>query len=358
MLQFIYRYHSCQPNNTRYYMDRKKQEIHQCGFEGGVLVESNINYMPLATLPLNRQQQRTMGNHQLVIFTQLLRVAPNMQHIDELLHWLGHTLIQRLELEAIQFWTQQNTTSGVTNSELRVMACRNASQPQQLLAQHKIVTVAEQLLTKRHGSMPQATYPSLFTTSSSTAHEHNNHQLNFWSSYHLHTASLIPPMRNTSRTGQVSTPLNMLILLFTAQQPTSRLLPTLGNIMEQALSHANKCQLLTPVSPQSTLTQLPLLLNNLNNTLPLMELVPRKTTEEEEGGDYAVEPSSTISNRQARRLYLAIDGRRNLTHLSTLIQLNGKALWQALYMLLVRKYIRLQEPDGQFVDSIRVLATL
>jgi hypothetical protein len=321
-------------------------------------VESNTDYMPLATLPLNRQQPRTMGNHQLVIFTQLLRVAPNMQHIDELLHWLGHTLIQRLELEAIQFWTQQDTTSGVTHSELRVMACRNSSQPQQLMAQHKIATVAEQLLTERHGSVPQATYPSLFTTSSSTAHGHSNNQLNFWSSYHLHTASFIPPMRNVSYTGQIPTPLNMLVLLFTAQPPTARLLPTLGNIMEQAISHANKYQLLTPASPQPTQTQIPFLLNNSNNSLPLMELVPHKIAEEEEGNYNVVDSSSTISNRQARRLYLAIDGRRNLTNLSTLIQLNGKALWQALYMLLVRKYIQLQEPDGQFVDSIRVLATL
>ncbi|BCL82809.1 hypothetical protein ccbrp13_52740 [Ktedonobacteria bacterium brp13] len=315
---------------------------------------SNENHTPLAPLPTNRNPQPTMGNHQLVIFTQLLRIAMNIQHIDELLIWLGHTFVQRLELEAIQFWTQQAYSNGQTSVELRAVVCRNPSLPQQIVINSHVAEIAECTLNERHGVMPQAT-EAVFSPLAAQLLTHNH--LNFWSSYFLNNQSLIPPMNNDATSEQIPTPVNMLIALFTAQNPVPRLIPTLGNIMEQTITLARKRNLLYPAELHPASIQLPSPPPK-RNTPSLMELVPLKTPENEESNGNAAHTSSTISNRQARRLYLAVDGHRSLSDLSTLTQLNTGALSQALRTLLIQGHIQLREPGGQAVASAHVLAAL
>ena len=299
------------------------------------------------------QHQFTMGNHQLVIVSQLLRTIPTIQHIDELLSWLGHIFVQRLGLEVVQFWTQQVYAQGQTTIELRASASRNPVLPQPVVINAPIAEVAERLLNEHYSVQPQP-IDSIF--SPQAAHLLARHRLNFWASYYLDNAAFMPPLNNTAATEKNPTPVHMLISTFTHHIPGPRLLPTLGNIMEQAITHAYNHNLLYPPGrPQPITVTTPAV---VHTTHPLMELVPQKLPEDQRVLGGGTSPHYLISNRQARRLYLAIDGRHSLADLSLITQLNSKALAGALRTLLTQGYIQLRDPHGRSVDSTSVLTAL
>jgi hypothetical protein len=311
--------------------------------------------MSQAAQPMH-QSQPTMGNHQLVIVSQLLRTITSIQHLDELLSWLGHIFVQRLELEVVQFWTQRVYASGQTTLELHTTVCRNSALSRQVVINAQIAEVVERILNERHGVQPQ---PSDSIFSPQAAHLLTRNKLNYWASYYLDSSARLPPLNGLTATETSPTPLHMLITIFNNHLPGPRLLPTLGNIMEQAITHAYNHNLLYPpgqppkqLSPSLTTPAV------IRTTYTLMDLIPQKSLQEGSKPDHSTDPARLIQNRQARRLYLAVDGRHNLTDLSLITQLNSNALATALRLLLTEGHIQLRDPNGRTVDNTRVLAAL
>src|SRR5690349_2223482 len=123
--------------------------------------------------------QPAAGNHQLVIITQLLQIAANIRHIDEMLLWLAHSIGQRLDLKAIQFWTNQNHINGQSSTKLRAMACRHSALPSHLLHNPQIAEIAGNLLQERRSIRPQSVV-NVFPVSQSDMLTHYN--LHYWTS--------------------------------------------------------------------------------------------------------------------------------------------------------------------------------
>ena len=61
--------------------------------------------------------------------------------------------------------------------------------------------------------------------------------------------------------------------------------------------------------------------------------------------------SVVIPDRQARRLYAAIDGRKTVDELCSITQLDMKEIHRALQILLVQHRIQLYTLDGKRVES-------
>src|SRR5689334_10669322 len=95
------------------------------------------------------------GNHQLVIITQLLQIAANIRHIDEMLLWLSHSIEQRLDLAAIQFWANQEYSNGPGSIKLRAIACQNSLVHLHVLNNAQVADVVGNLLYERRAIMPQ-----------------------------------------------------------------------------------------------------------------------------------------------------------------------------------------------------------
>lgn len=61
--------------------------------------------------------------------------------------------------------------------------------------------------------------------------------------------------------------------------------------------------------------------------------------------------SQVIADKQARRLYAAIDGRKTLQELSLALRLDWKTLTRALQVLYIQERIQLVTADGQIIDG-------
>src|SRR4051794_7830569 len=102
----------------------------------------------------NYSLQPSMGNHQLVVISQLLQVIGNMRHIDDLFLWLVHTLSRRLGIDVIQFWALQNHIGGQVTLELRSTVSQNLKLPQYVVINPDVMGAVRHILKERSGLMP------------------------------------------------------------------------------------------------------------------------------------------------------------------------------------------------------------
>ena len=77
---------------------------------------------------------KIMGNHQLVIITRLLEVIETMHTMDELFRWLADMMMQRMDVQVVQFWAMQNYRSGRGGGcELRITVQQGTSLPRHIV---------------------------------------------------------------------------------------------------------------------------------------------------------------------------------------------------------------------------------
>jgi chemotaxis family two-component system response regulator PixH len=87
--------------------------------------------------------------------------------------------------------------------------------------------------------------------------------------------------------------------------------------------------------------------------LRLYDLIPHRSENSESmRSSGSLSNNMVITDKLARRVYTAIDGRRNVDELCYITGLDLTQLSRALQLLLAQKYIRLYEPGGQVVDNL------
>ncbi len=298
----------------------------------------------------NHQAPPVMGNHQLVIITQLLQIAGSMRHIDELFLWLSHMLVQRLDVSVIQFWAIQNAGTHIPATELRTMASQNVSLPQSIVINAQVVEVTEHILNERHSTLPQPV-ASIFSQ-----HQANlliRHNLNYWGCCFLSSTALLPPTNKDISTSKTATPLTMLVSVFLQQAPSQRLMPTVSHILEQAIPIARNRGLLMLDRPKDLDH---LTISPKKNSVALADLIPhhfQNMDALQSSNPFA--STAMIQNKQIRHLYLAMDGRKSIGKLLISTHMDTKDFYVALRTLLVQKYIQLYEPNGRLIDSSQLL---
>ena len=290
------------------------------------------------------------GNPQLVIITQLLQIVINMQHIDELFLWLSHSIGQRLNIEVLQLWTNQAHTTGQYSPELRVTASQNASLPLHIVNNAQVAEVVRSLLNERHGVRSQPVGSVFLLPQADLLTRYNLH---YWESTFLSNNALLPPTSNDVSSGAIPTPLAMIASLFTNQQSNVNLLATVTRILEYALSIAkNRGLLLDPANSRLSSSASSVSNRAQPQQLMLNELIPhRAQSVDAMQTNNPLASAVVISDKQARRLYSLIDGKRSITELLDMTQIDQQEFTAALRWLLKQKLIRLHEPKGKPVDS-------
>jgi hypothetical protein len=291
------------------------------------------------------------GNPQLVIITQLLQIVTNMQHIDELFLWLSHTIGERLDVPVIQLWANQAHTTGAYSTELRVAASQNSSLPLHVVNNVPVTEVVKSLLNERHGVRSQPVGSVFLLPQADLLARYNLH---YWESTFFSNNTLLPPMSNDISSGAIPTPLAMIASLFTHQPSNVNRLATVTRIFEHALSIARNRGLLldaanSPLSPSAS---------SMNHRgaqpqqLTLGALIPHRAQSADTiQASNPLASAVVISDKQARRLYSYIDGKRNIANVLDLTQTDQEEFTAALRWLLRKKLIRLYEPKGKLVDS-------
>jgi hypothetical protein len=292
----------------------------------------------------------------LVITAQLFQVAANMQHVDELFLWLANVSVQNLDIQVVQFWGLQTKRTGQVFTQLRTLVFQDDSLPQHVVTNSQVVTTAGNILIQRRGFMIQKV-GGLF--SSFQAELLARYGLYYCSCFFLSSNLLLPPVYNQfSHAEDLPMPLSLAVLVFLRQVPLQNTLSGLNLVLEQAIQIAGNNGLLLP--PGSTST------HSLSNGYPqqemplvLTELIPHRLEDDtllKSSNPFA--SSDIITDKQARRLYNAIDGHRAVKEICEMTGMDLTEAQRALKILIAHHRIQFHRPGGQSVDGSELLDVL
>lgn len=296
-----------------------------------------------------------LSRQQTNVITRLFQVMPPMRQIDEVFQWLAYAIAQQFDVQLVQFWTNATSRTGQRSMQLRTMVHQDPSLPEQVVVNDQTMLVAQRVVSEQRTIQPQpianvfAQYQTLLL---------RRHGLNYCAG-NFHTANVfLLPRSTTSSQEMVPTLFAMTALLFLRQSPHIDLVPTIGNILEQAVSLGGSRGLLLPATnvppsfatstPTPSVPQIP----PPQEALPsLTELIPRRKQDANlllTSNPFA--SAAIISDKQARRLHTAIDGRTNITGLCNTTGMNIKDVYTALQTLLTQGRIEIYEPGGRIID--------
>jgi len=292
----------------------------------------------------------------LVITAQLFQVAANMQHVDQLFLWLANVSVQNLDIQVIQFWGLQTNRTGQLFTQLRTSVLQDNSLPLHIVTNNQVVTTAGNILIQRRGFMIQKV-GGLF--SSFQADLLARYGLYYCSCFFLSSNMLLPPVYNQSSHAEgLPMPLSLAVLVFLRQVPLQNTLPGLNLVLEQAIQIAGNNSLLLP--PGSTNT------HSLSNGYPqqemplvLTKLIPHRLEDDnllKSSNPFA--SSEIITDKQARRLYNAIDSHRAVWEICEITGMDLKEAQKALKILMAHHRIQLYTLEGHPVDSSALLGVL
>ncbi len=296
------------------------------------------------------------GRRPMVIAAQLYKAATSMYHIDEMFQWLADVIVANFDVQATQVWTLQASRTGQISVQLRRMVYQEKLFPEHIIANNQVATTAGQIL-QGQSSYGLQTVESLFPSYQASLLE--RYGLLYCACYVLIDDKLLPPAYNAPAT-EIPMPLTVAILLFLRQPVSQNELSAINLILEQSIAVAASRRLLFPASTGSG--RLPSLTNNSlqqQAQLSLGGLVPQRIEDADLlKSSNPLAGSLVISDKQARRLFVAIDGRKNVEEICTQIGMDLKVAYEALRVLLAQHRIQLYDPGGQLVDGSVLLENL
>ena len=321
-------------------------------------MENNLATVHLPSLPAwnSYPTQPRMGNHQLVVISQLLQIIEQVQHVNDVFSWLVHTLLQRFGLDVIQLWTLQGQTEGQATLELRAMVSRNVALPQYVVNNSHVVREIKHVLRERSGLMPM---PVSIVFSQEQVNLLAQHNLHYWGySFLCNDSLLLPVVGKHNDNKEVSAPLMMVVSLFMQQSPSLRLLPTIGHILEQTVLIAKKRGLLLDRKQQQfpLFTSSPTQQDNfqpIESKSALLDLIPSRVRTSN-----PLVGTLLLADWPAYQLYHAIDGYKSLAELASSTRCKPAEFQGAVRILLNRNYIRFHEKAGRLVENELVLQSL
>lgn len=293
------------------------------------------------------------SRQQKAILAQLFKVTQTMEQIDQLFRWLADSVVQRFNIQLIQFWTSHMDAVGFMTLQLRTQARLDSTLPEQIVVNNDLALIAQSIAEKGHIYAAQPV-ESLFSQYRATLLR--RYGLNYCAGSFINAPGLLLPAVGTE--GGLASPFAMTTLIFAHQQPQPNLIPYISGIVNQAIIIASNKGMLYPIHPgqqatstgplQQAITTEPL----RQETSPLTELIPRRRQDTDMMLlNNPFNSSVVVTDKRARRLYTAIDGRANITALCRSTGMNLKEASIALRILLNQKRIDFYRPDGQLVDA-------
>ena len=285
----------------------------------------------------------------LVITTQLYNVASQMHHIDELFQWLSNVIMQNFDVQGVQFWALQAKQTGEKVVELRCMVHREHLFPPQIIANNQVAAVASQIIQERHGHRLELV-KNLFSPYQASLLV--RYGLEYCAYYLLSGDMLLAPPYKATSGLEIPTPLAVVVLHFFHRPASSNALTAINLVLEQAISVAISRGLFIPKG--TTSGKIPSVAANSlgrQSQLRLDEIIPRRVEDANLlKSSNPLASSIVIADKKARRLFAAIDGRKNVGELCASLNMDSKEAYLALQILVAQHRIQLYEPEGGQLD--------
>jgi hypothetical protein len=290
---------------------------------------------------------QSIRGYRLTIFTQLRQVIETMHQPEQMFQWLGSVITQSFDVSIVQFWTCESNWSTQPSARLRAMAYQDPSQPVQLIGE-KVALIVEHICRGQHISFFQPVEQMFPHYLASLLKRYGLS----YGAYCLADKNVrFPPAgyalsQESTSTGQI-----FLALLLLRYYPPQDLISTMSIILEQAIVVAESHGLLIPAAvspdglspPQQATSQAPPAL--------LPGLVPRKKQDARlllSSNPFA--SPVVISDKQALRLYEAIDSHKTVAELCRNTKMTIQEAQAALQTLLSLQYIEIFTSEGGPAD--------
>lgn len=288
-----------------------------------------------------------VGQQQITIVTQLMKVVPTMHSIDELFQWLAYAMIQHFNLQLAQFWAPVINANGVLSTNLRTMVTRDPSLPEQVILNDQVFLAVRRLAHEQR-STPSQSVDVLFPMYQATLLK--RYGLNFWAGSFMNSNVLLPPPSNSLSHMQEPVLFSLTTLLFLLQPAHRDLMPTVSAILKQAVRLATNRGLLLPApTPLPTVPATAMFAQQ-----DLSALIPcNKESGHLMVSDNPFARTSFITDKLARRLHAAIDGRKSIGELCRSTGMDMKSISEALQTLLKMQRVELLDADRRPVNPTR-----
>jgi hypothetical protein len=166
---------------------------------------------------------KDIGKEQMELAKQLMQVVSTVRQIDELLHWIANAFVQHFDIQLMQFWTNQVNLEGQLTPQLRTIAYKESSLPEQVAANTQTASLVQYIINARRSYRAQSV-ESLFPS----------FQTILLKRYGLYQCGAcftsknvyLPPMERMFSYDQLPTPLTMVALFFVRQASQVELLAT------------------------------------------------------------------------------------------------------------------------------------
>jgi hypothetical protein len=295
---------------------------------------------------------QNMRGYRLTIFSQLRQVIEAMHQPEQMFQWLGSVIAQSFEVSIVQFWTCEKVWSGQPSAQLRAMAYRDPSQPVHMIGEKVAVTVEE--ISKR--SRNSFTQPVERLFPHYLASLLKRYGLNYCTCCLANRNVRFPPGHRTLPHEKALTELTFLTLLFQSYHPHQDLISTMSIILEQAIVVAESRGLLISSTANLESISLPQETRSQGPPSTLFGLVPRKKQDARlllSSNPFA--SPVVISDKQAHRLYEAIDGHKTVTDLCRNTGMTIQEVHEAIQTLLSLQYIEIYTSEGWPADMDQLI---
>jgi hypothetical protein len=348
----------------------------------------------------NPSSFRDIGKEQMELAAQLMQVVAGVHHIDELFQWVAGAFVQHFNIQLVQFWSNQINPQGQLAPQLRTIAHRDPSLPEQVATSVQMASLVQYIMNSRRSYRAQAV-ESLFPSFQTILLK--RYGLFYCGACFASKNVYLPPVERMFAYDQLPTPLTMVALFFVRQISQVELLAAVNMSLEQALTLAESSGLLTnmgyngnmqmpgytpnmqtPLPPQSPmsgytpnmqtpLTPMPGYTPNMQTmqpmqpmqptplppqnpppevVVPLEQLIPHRKQDADlmlSSNPFA--SKAVIADKRARRVHGAIDGHTNIAGLCATTGMPMKEVHIALQVLLNQQYIEIYEPGGRLVKN-------
>jgi hypothetical protein len=293
---------------------------------------------------------------------QLGKDAASIRTIDELFFWLASAVVERFDVQVMQCWVNQLYHTGQVSTELRSMARHDPTLPQQIVANTHVAEVAGHIINAGNTLLLQR-LESIFRQHQATLLA--RYGLRYCCGYFLSSNALLVPADDHLSSEKLVTPLTAVALLFLRQPLPAEVQRTIENILKQAIQFGEARGLLLPPTSVPRIPPPPVLrtpeghqFEAIPQKPPLIldELVLRRKEDASlMSTSNPLTSVSPIADKQARRLYAAINGHRSMGELRQAAHLTPAETYKALQVLLVERRIEVYNVRGQLIDGSLLL---
>jgi hypothetical protein len=289
-----------------------------------------------------------MGHKQAMIIAQLVKALPNMSSIEKLLQWLAYVMVESFDLQLAQFWMSFADVNELVLTRPSAMVARNPLLPEHLILDSSMLMAAKRFAHEQR-MIPSQVVDVVFPPTQTVLLK--QYGLKFCTGGLISSEVVFPFSNNHFPQAKRSASFSLVTLFFLSQRAHRDMMLVIISILKDAVDLAASRNLL--VSSPAPFVENPI--RPAPQVSPLTTLIPsRKEGDHLMLSDNPFARTSFLPDKQTLRVYMAIDGKKNVARLCQSTVMDLENMSAVLQTLLKLHRIELFDVRGHMMDAAQI----